>query len=99
MMVLADTCEERTFEPLRKKPIFVINLKNMDNSIFQKYNYLPLELRKEVIDFIEFLVQKYQQKQEKPMPSKRPSNFGSAKGLITMSDDFNEPLNEFQDYM
>ena len=71
----------------------------MDNSIFQKYNYLPLELRKEVVDFIEFLAQKYQQKQEKPMPSKRPSNFGSAKGLITMSDDFNEPLNEFQDYM
>ena len=32
-------------------------------------------------------------------PPKRPSNFGSAKGLITMSDDFNEPLQEFQDYM
>ena len=29
------------------------------------------------------------------MPSKRPSNYGSAKGLITMSDDFNEPLDEF----
>ena len=71
----------------------------MDNTIFQKYYYLPLELRKEVADFIEFLVQKYQQKQAIVTPPKRPSNFGSAKGLITMSEDFNEPLDEFQDYM
>ena len=71
----------------------------MDNTILQKYNYLPLELRKEVADFIEFLAQKYQQKQAKETPPKHPSNFGSAKGLITMSDDFNEPLEEFQEYM
>ncbi len=25
--------------------------------------------------------------------------FGSAKGLITMSDDFDEPLKNFEDYM
>ena len=71
----------------------------MDNTILHKYNYLPLELRKEVADFIEFLLQKYQQKQAILTPQKRPSNFGSAKGLITMSDDFNDPLDEFQDYM
>lgn len=71
----------------------------MDNTILQKYNFLPLELRKEVADFIEFLAQKYQQKQTTETPPKRPSNFGSAKGLITMSDDFNEPLEEFQEYM
>ena len=67
----------------------------MDNIILQKYHYLPLELRKEVVDFIDFLTQKYQQKQ----PPQRKSNFGSAKGLIKMSDDFNEPLDEFKDYM
>ena len=71
----------------------------MDYSILQKYNYLPLELRKEVVDFIEFLIQKNQKKQIIETPPKRPSNFGSAKGLITMSDDFNEPLDEFQEYM
>ena len=71
----------------------------MDNTIFQKYNYQPLELRKEVADFIQFLVQKYQQNQVKESNPKRSSNFGSAKGLIIMSDDFNEPLEEFQEYM
>jgi prevent-host-death family protein len=30
----------------------------------------------------------------KPRPQ-----FGSAKGLITMSDDFDEPLEEFEEYM
>jgi hypothetical protein len=84
---------------LKKAFNFVTKFGIMDNTILQKYNYLPLELRKEVADFIEFLVQKYQQKQAIVTPPTRPSNFGSAKGLITMSDDFNEPLEEFQDYM
>ncbi len=28
-----------------------------------------------------------------------PAKAGSAKGLITMSDDFDEPLEDFKDYM
>jgi antitoxin (DNA-binding transcriptional repressor) of toxin-antitoxin stability system len=32
-------------------------------------------------------------KKEKPIPK-----FGSAKGLIEMSDDFDEPLEDFQEY-
>ena len=30
---------------------------------------------------------------------KRKRRFGSAKGLIRMSDDFDEPLEDFRDYM
>jgi prevent-host-death family protein len=30
---------------------------------------------------------------------KRPRQAGSAKGLITMSDDFDEPLDDFKEYM
>lgn len=33
-----------------------------------------------------------------PQAKYRPQ-FGSAKGLITMSDDFDEPLKDFEDYM
>ena len=32
-------------------------------------------------------------RQEKPRPQ-----FGSAKGLFTMAEDFNEPLEDFDDY-
>ena len=70
----------------------------MENVTLQKYYHLPLELRKEVVDFIEFLAQKYAVKDNIP-PSEKKSNFGSAKGLIVMSDDFNEPLEDFKEYM
>ena len=33
------------------------------------------------------------------IPVKPRPKFGSAKGLIEMSDDFDEPLEDFQDYM
>lgn len=32
-------------------------------------------------------------------PERRPRTFGSARGLIHMSDDFDEPLEDFKDYM
>ncbi|MEH1944753.1 MAG: type II toxin-antitoxin system prevent-host-death family antitoxin [Nostoc sp.] len=32
-------------------------------------------------------------------PVKRPRQPGSAKGLITISDDFDEPLEDFKEYM
>lgn len=32
-------------------------------------------------------------------PARRPLKRGSAKGKVWMSDDFDEPLEEFQEYM
>ncbi len=32
-------------------------------------------------------------------PAKRPSRFGFAKGWFEMSDDFNDPLEDFAEYM
>lgn len=34
-----------------------------------------------------------------PISSVKPRRAGSAKGLITISDDFDEPLEDFKDYM
>ncbi len=35
-----------------------------------------------------------------PFPHEKPyPKFGSAKGLIEMSDDFDEPLEDFEEYM
>jgi len=35
-----------------------------------------------------------------PLPNKRPyPRFGSAAGLVEMSDDFDEPLDDFKEYM
>ena len=33
------------------------------------------------------------------LPVKQRPKFGSAKGMVTMSDDFDEPLEDFREYM
>jgi hypothetical protein len=75
--------------------------------ILDKYISLPRALQQEVADFIEFLQSKYQKENRQKKKDansvvkgkKRKSNFGSARGLIIMSADFDEPLEDFKDYM
>jgi len=57
-------------------------------------NSLPKELRAEVADFVEFLKTK-----SKAKPKLKAREFGFAKGKITLAPDFDEPLDEFKDYM
>ena len=76
----------------------------MQNSTFIKEFYtLPVDLQQEVVDFIEYLITKYKLKATDQKDSKnlsvKKSNRGSAKGLIIMSDDFDEPLEDFKEYM
>lgn len=34
-----------------------------------------------------------------PVKKRHPAKAGSTKGLVTISDDFDEPLEDFKDYM
>jgi hypothetical protein len=54
---------------------------------------LPANLQEEVQDFVAFLKTKAQQ------PPLQKRQFGAGKGLVTMSDDFDEPLDDFKEYM
>ena len=60
----------------------------------QKISQLPLEVRREVSDYVDFLLHKYRiRKPVKPFA-------GCMKGTVTwMSEDFNAPLDDFKDYM
>ena len=63
---------------------------------------LPESMKSEVADFIDFLLSKA--KKEKPdikdEPTEKPTRkFGSMKGLIIMKPDFDEPLEDFKEYM
>ena len=60
----------------------------------QKVKQLPLEVHQEVSDYLDFLLNKYRiGKPVKPYA-------GCMKGTVVwMSDDFNEPLDDFKDYM
>ena len=69
----------------------------MDTMILEKYQALPNELQKEVLDFIEFLESKYQ-KQPESLAQKRASLFGNAKGLITIMPGFENVPDGFDEY-
>ena len=64
-----------------------------DFELYTKLVGLPDEFKKEANDFVEFLKSKVP---DKHVPKKRTA--GLAKGLIEMSEDFDEPLEDFKDY-
>ena len=60
----------------------------------RKVRQLPLEAQREVSDYMDFLLYKYRdRKPVKPFA-------GCMKGtFMWMSEDFNQPLDDFRDYM
>jgi len=62
--------------------------------LYTEINTLPHHLKREVADFVEFL--KHKAKSKKKI---RKRKFGYAKGFFKMSEDFDEPLDEFKEYM
>ncbi len=65
-----------------------------DTTLKLEINSLPKEMRKEVADFVEFLKTK-----SKSKPKLKVREFGFAKGKIKLSPDFDEPLEDFNQYM
>lgn len=63
-------------------------------SLFSKIHMLPDDLKAELNEFVDALLKRRQ----KALKDKTPK-FGSAKGQITMSPDFDDPLDDFKEYM
>lgn len=61
--------------------------------LFQKINTLPLVDKKEVDDFVDFLLFK---KTTKSNVSKKERIFGQFKDKIKIEPDFDEPLDDFK---
>ena len=67
----------------------------MDNIVlYSKLAALPDDLKAEVSDFVDFLATK-----RKKMKEKKKPKFGSGKGMFVVKPDFDEPLNDFKEYM
>ena len=62
--------------------------------LYTKLASLPEDFKKKVTDFIDFLSSKDKQKSKKNRPI-----FGSGKGMFAMKPGFDEPLEDFKDYM
>lgn len=65
-----------------------------DLQLYTQISSLPSDLKKEVSDFVEFLKQKAKSKTRL-----KKRQLGAAKGLIVMSPNFDEPLDDFKEYM
>ena len=70
-----------------------------DNLVLNKIQLLPDSLKEETLDFIDFLIYKTNKQSTKNTAGKKTSIFGCAKGKLVISDDFNEPLDDFKEYM
>lgn len=66
--------------------------------LYKRLNSLPKAMKAEVVDFIEFLENKAKKKPSESEESPKPK-FGSAKGFFTIKKGFDEPLDDFQDYI
>ncbi|MEA5429490.1 type II toxin-antitoxin system VapB family antitoxin [Arcicella lustrica] len=70
----------------------------MDNILlYNKLINLPENMKAEVSDFIDFLLSKSQKSNQEP--EKPKAKFGSAKGMFTIKEDFDKPLDDFNEYM
>jgi hypothetical protein len=69
-------------------------------SLYTKLEALPSELKEEAKIFIEKLLDK-NNKKIGSYPKKKPNKreFGSLRGKIHLSEDFDAPIDEFKDYM
>jgi hypothetical protein len=65
-----------------------------DLSLYNQIASLPGDLKKEVADFVAFLKQRSKKKE-----SIKERKFGYAKNFFTIASDFDEPLEDFKDYM
>lgn len=65
-------------------------------SLWYKIYSLPPEMQTEVEDFIDFLLQKSTQTQNQ---AKKERKVGFLKGTFMMGSDFDEPLDDFKEYM
>lgn len=65
-----------------------------DIKLYNQIADLPDDLKKQVADFAAFLKQKSKVKKEI-----KERQFGYAKDFFKMSPDFDEPLEDFKDYM
>lgn len=64
-----------------------------DELLYNKITALPQPLKVEILDYVDFLVQKYNQ-YKKVHPTA-----GCMQGTFIISDDFNEPLECFSEYI
>lgn len=66
-------------------------------TLTKKIEKLPTDQQQQVESFVDSLESQYAAREES-LAEKRRANRGMAKGVIIMADNFDEPLEDFEDY-
>jgi hypothetical protein len=67
-----------------------------DLKLYNKISTLPDSLKTEVIDFIDFISTKRKSSPKKPAKGRK---YGYAKDSIILKPGFDDPVDDFKDYM
>ncbi len=70
----------------------------MEQALLEQIQRLPESVQQEALQYIEGLVAKHNQSVQTPAIDRKDA-FGIWKGDVWMSDDFNAPLDDLQEYM
>ena len=71
----------------------------IDTDIFQTLVKMPESLKKEILHYAEYLLEKHAKTESSPEQLEQLHGYGSWAGQIIMSDDFDEPLEDMKEYM
>jgi Protein of unknown function (DUF2281) len=71
----------------------------VDIEIFQTLLKMPESLKKEILHYAEYLLEKYIKTESSQQQLDRGHGYGSWVGQIVMSDDFDLPLEDLNEYM
>lgn len=71
----------------------------IDTEIFQTIVKMPEPLKKEILHYAEYLLEKQAKTESSQEQLEQIHGYGSWAGQIVMSDDFDEPLEDIKEYM
>ncbi|MFP4651890.1 MAG: DUF2281 domain-containing protein [Phormidium sp.] len=71
----------------------------IENEILKNIEKLPESVKKSVLDYTDFLVNQYAADPASTSKETQRGGLGIWQGQIWMSDDFDEPLEDFKNYM
>lgn len=79
--------------------IFNLIIKMISPQLIETLDKLPLNLQTEILHYAEYLAAKYAETSPSETPAPKYRQAGTMKGMFTMANDFDAPLEDLKDYM
>ncbi|NMF86388.1 DUF2281 domain-containing protein [Nodosilinea sp. P-1105] len=71
----------------------------LSTQIIETLDKLPPNIQAEVLHYAEYLASKYAETLPSGTPPQKYRQAGTMKGMFTMAEDFDAPLDDLKDYM